>query len=148
MSNLLNLRVDELPDQIDDFAKVWYHSLEDAGTKYRINTYNAAIQTLQELEQGKFEFDPVDGMIVDGKQLATEIKKKIITLFRKNCVDINIEGNKYHKAFFGHCTEKVLKNLKNGIFVGSNGFEGQKPEIADIIINRMDEIFTNLTLGV
>lgn len=148
LNSVLNLNITELPVQIDDFAKTWYHSLADAGTKNRINRFNASIKVLQELENGQLELPQIDGMIVDGKQLANDIKNKIIKLFVERCVDINIEDNVYHQAFFGHCAERVLENLKFGEFVGTNGFVGQKPEIADIIINRVNEIFTQLTLGV
>ena len=142
------LQLNELPAQIDDFASMWYHHLYDAGTSYRIHEYNAYLEVLKELETGELEIPEIDGMTVDGKQLATDIKLKIIKQFRQNGVDINIEGNIYHKAFFAHCAKRYMDSLKSGNFIGSDGFVGQKPEIANIIISRVEEVFAEKTLGV
>lgn len=146
--SVFNLKLEELPVHIDDFVDMWYQGLADAGTKYRITMYNACLQVLKELETGQLELPEIDNQTIDGKELANDIKHKILQQFIQNGVDINIESNLKHRAFFAHCTQRVLENLKNGIFSGTDGFTGQKPEIADIINNRINEIFTQETLGV
>lgn len=106
------------------------------------------MQTLQELETGELEIPIIDGKVIDSKELARDIKVKVIDQFRRKGVDINIGENKYHRAFFAHCTKRILDSLKDGEFVGDDGFVGKKPEIADTIINRVNEIVVQKTLGV
>lgn len=134
--------LEELPQHPTDFAQHWLNTQNPAESQKHLIEYQSYLQAFKELADGSLVIPDADG-----KALALEIKRIILQDFRHRGVIINIEENKAHRAFFAHCTKRVLDSLEFGKFSGPDGFVGQKPEISRIIKNRVNEIFVEKVLG-
>lgn len=134
-------RLNTLPRHADDFATRWYYSQQDELVAERVKVeLNAALQILEELNEEKLELP--DGF--KGKNIAKDLEKFILADFEKECVLYN-GNNLAHRAFYAHCTKRAIDSIRQGTFIGPEGYERKYPEVADAIEERYNKIvFENL----
>ena len=75
-----------------------------------------------------------------GKQLADDLRTFILKDFRAKNLKLNTQNNIAHRAFYAHCTKRAIDSVRQGEFIGEDGYSRKRPEIADILENRINVI--------
>ena len=132
-----SFRIEKLPVHEEDFAtKWWYSNQNEIVAEDVVKEYNTYLQVLEELEEGKIKLP--EGFV--GKDIVYDLKGYILKDFTKNGVKLDTATNLAHRAFYAHCTKRALDSLRQGIFVGEDGYQKRHPEVADAVERRINEI--------
>lgn len=137
------VRIEKLPQHESDFAYSWHYASQNELIPENITIeYNAYLQTLKELKNNEIKL-PKD---VIGETIAYDLETYILNDFREKSLKYSPEDDLVHRAFFAHCCKRALDSLRQGIFVGDEGYKNKRPEVADAIERRINEIILNKTL--
>lgn len=131
-----SFKLSRLPKVQDDYASIWWSEHNDGDIRPRLIQYNAYIQTLDDLSEGKLEIEGIDG-----KELTREIKRYIRSDFRDHALEGIDPSNHYHRALYAHCVKRYLDQLRYGVFEGPNRTKQTKPEVAEAITDHVNELF-------
>lgn len=140
-----SIRLTNLPTHEDDFATKWFYGSqkETVATKI-IAEFNVYNQVLEELEQEKIEL-PTG---FQAKKIAYDLKKFILDDFNKNGVLLDTANNLIHRAFYSHCVKRAIDSIRQGEFTTPEGYKTKRPEIADILQTRINELLFEKLLSI
>lgn len=137
-------RLTSLPVPDQDFAMDWFYSTQKETVQADIiNEYNTYLQAFDELEQGQIVL-PAG---YDGKTIANDLKMYVLQDFRKYDVKLSTTDNLAHQTYYSHCVQRAIDNLKQGEYTGLDGYTKKRPEVADAILNRINEILFDKMMG-
>ena len=143
VDTLKGIRIKELPTHDLDFASSWYYTnFNDVQPENITTEYNAYLQIIKELKENKIKL-PRD---FDGPTVAYDLDSKILKDFREKNLKYNPDDNLIHRAWFAHCVKRAISNLREGLFVDESGYKEKRPELADVLERRIDQIILENTL--
>lgn len=132
-----SIRLTKLPLHDEDFATKWYYANQSEVVADKIviefNIYN---QVLEELEQEKIKLP--DNF--NAKTISRDLKTFILQDLNKNGVLLNTTNNLIHRAFYSHCVKRAIDSIRQGEFTSPDGYKSKRPEIADILQERINEL--------
>lgn len=140
-----SIRLTKLPIHAQDFATSWFYSNQDTIVAANITLeYNAYLQALDELTTNSPNIPLPSGII--GKDIAYDIKTSVLNDFRGKDIVFNAQDNLVHRAWWAHCVKRAIDSVKLGVFTDPDGYSNKKPEVADAINRRINEIIFEKTL--
>jgi len=132
-----SIRLNKLPMHDEDFASSWHYSTQiDKDEAVIVMEYNTYLQILDELAEGKIELP--EGF--SSKQIASDLKTFILKDFTSKGIKLNTQNSLAHRAFYAHCTKRAIFAIRQGEFLDEQGYSHKRPEIADAIESRVNEI--------
>lgn len=142
-NGLKGFRISKLPSHPEDFASAWFYgNCSEISPDNITIEFNAYLQTLNELKQNKI----VLPNNFDGPTIAYDLDTTIMGEFREKNISYNPEDNLIHRAWFAHCAKRAIAGLRDGLFIGDDGYERKHPEIADVIERRINQVIVDSTL--
>jgi hypothetical protein len=137
-------RLTKLPQHDRDFATDWFYATQqETVAEDIVNEYNAYLQAFEELEQGKIKLP--EGY--DGAVIASDIRAYVLHDFRSYKVKQDTDNNLVHRAYYCHCVKRALDSLRQGEYTGPDGYTRKRPEIADMLENRINQILFDKMMG-
>lgn len=141
--SLKGFRIKELPKHDMDFASAYYYTnFNDVQPENITIEYNAYLQVIKDLKDGTLKL-PEN---FDGPTIAYDLDSRILKDFRDKNLKYNPEDNLIHRAWYAHCVKRAIGNLREGLFADEKGYKEKRPEVADIIERRVDQIILENTL--